>query len=430
MELRSHPLRQRLNDEVHTRPPIPLEAPALVSFMAFTRAEHTLAEEKAHLGRLYERLGLPVAPNEEAAHLIIDCGDFRLKWELHGEFSTYTFFAQPRATPRSGETALDVVPQAWIQNIPGQIISASHIELLAKGSSSPTEILWHLGSDSTDTQIVSQIAGQAAWLFTDFRIHEGFSRFTVVDDSMGKLRTGRIIQRLLEIETYRIMALLAFPVAKSVGKLLNRAEADLAQLIDRMVSAANPNDERAVLTDLTKLAAEVEHSVASTNFRFGAAAAYYRLVQQRVLELKETRVSGYPTIKGFMERRLAPALNTCAAISSRQEDLSARIARTSQLLRTRVDMELERQNQELLGQMNRRAKLQLRLQETVEGLSVVVLTYYGSQLVQYLAKGSKELHHLNTDVITAVSIPLIAGLIAWGTHRMRKKLAAEEGDAH
>lgn len=430
MELRSHPLRQRLNDEVHTRPPIPLEAPALVSFMAFTRAEHTLAEEKAHLGRLYERLGLPVAPNEEAAHLIIDCGDFRLKWELHGEFSTYTFFAQPRATPRSGETALDVVPQAWIQNIPGQIISASHIELLAKGSSSPTEILWHLGSDSTDTQIVSQIAGQAAWLFTDFRIHEGFSRFTVVDDSMGKLRTGRIIQRLLEIETYRIMALLAFPVAKSVGKLLNRAEADLAQLIDRMVSAANPNDERAVLTDLTKLAAEVEHSVASTNFRFGAAAAYYRLVQQRVLELKETRVSGYPTIKGFMERRLAPALNTCAAISSRQEDLSARIARTSQLLRTRVDMERERQNQELLGQMNRRAKLQLRLQETVEGLSVVVLTYYGSQLVQYLAKGSKELHHLNTDVITAVSIPLIAGLIAWGTHRMRKKLAAEEGDAH
>ena len=62
-----------------------------------------------------------------------------------------------------------------------------------------------------------------------------------------------------------------------------------------------------------------------------AAAAYYRLVQQRVSELKETRVSGYPTIKGFMERRLAPALNTCAAISSRQEDLSARIARNTQL---------------------------------------------------------------------------------------------------
>ena len=430
LELRTHPLRQRLNDEVHTRPPIPLEAPALISFIAFTREQHDLDAERAHIGRLYERLGLPVEPSAEAAHLIIDCGSFRLKWELHGEFSSYTFFTAPKMAPGSGETALDVVPADWVQGIPGQVIAASHIELLAAGSVSPEDMIRQLTVKGGDSHIISLIAGQAAWLFTDLRIHQGFSRFTVIDESMGKLRTGRIIQRLLEIETYRIMALLAFPVARTVGKLLNRTEADLARLIDRMVQAARPQDERAVLADLTQLAAEVEHSVASTNFRFGAAAAYYRLVQQRIGELKETRVSGYPTIKGFMERRLAPALNTCAAISSRQEDLSARIARTSQLLRTRVDVELEGQNQELLTQMNRRAKLQLRLQETVEGLSVVVLTYYGSQLVQYLAKGSKELHHLNTDVITAVSIPIIAGLVAWGTHRMRRKLAAEEGSAH
>jgi len=123
-------------------------------------------------------------------------------------------------------------------------------------------------------------------------------------------------------------------------------------------------------------------------------------------------------------------MNTCEAIARRQEELSARVARNSQLLRTRVDIELERQNQELLGQMNRRAKLQLHLQEAVEGLSVVVLTYYGSQLVQYLAKGTKDLHHLNTDLITAASIPIIAGLVAWGTRRMRKKLAAEDAGAH
>jgi uncharacterized membrane-anchored protein len=123
-------------------------------------------------------------------------------------------------------------------------------------------------------------------------------------------------------------------------------------------------------------------------------------------------------------------MNTCAAMSRRQDDLSGRVARNSQLLRTRVDIELERQNQELLAQMNRRARLQLRLQETVEGLSVVVLTYYGSQLVQYLAKGSKDLHHLSSDVVTAVSIPVIATLVAWSLRRMRKKLAAEEDAAH
>jgi len=429
VELRTHPLRQRLNDEVHTRPPIPLEAPALVSFLAFIRDDTAPLGERAHIGQLYESMGLPVEPSAEAAHLIIDGGAFRLKWEQHGEFSTYTFFTQPKLAPQSGETALDAVPAEWVQNIPGQIIAATHLELLAAGSVSPEEMIAGLANQG-DTNIISLIAGQAAWIFTDFRIHQGFSRFTVLDESMGKLRTGRIIQRILEIETYRVMALLAFPVAKTVSKFLNSAEAELATLIDRMVSATSPLDERTVLADLTRLAAEVEHSVASTNFRFGASAAYYRLVQQRIADLKETRVSGYPTIKGFMERRLAPALNTCAAISSRQEDLSARIARTSQLLRTRVDIELERQNQEVLAQMNRRAKLQLRLQEMVEGLSVVVLTYYGSQLVQYLAKGTKELHHLNTDVITAISIPVIAGVVAWGTHRMRKTLAAEEGEAH
>jgi uncharacterized membrane-anchored protein len=148
---------------------------------------------------------------------------------------------------------------------------------------------------------------------------------------------------------------------------------------------------------------------------------------QRIEELRETRISGLPTFYEFMQRRLQPAMNTCAAISSRQEELSGRVARNSQLLRTRVDIELERQNQELLAQMNQRARLQLRLQETVEGLSVVVLTYYGSQLVQYLAKGTKDLHHLSPDILTAISIPVIAGLVAWATRRMRRKLAAEAG---
>ncbi|MFZ2266859.1 MAG: DUF3422 domain-containing protein [Azonexus sp.] len=428
-DLAQHPLRQHLNDEVHTRPPIPLEAPVLISFLSFIREADGQAAERSHIGRLYAHLGLAGEARPDAAHLIIDGPGFRLKWEQHGEFSTYTFFTAPKQAPRSGETALDMAPADWVKEIPGQVIAATHLELLAAGTVSPQEIIADLNTGG-DTHIISLIAGQAAWIFTDFRIHQGFSRFTVLDESMGRLRTGRIIQRVLEIETYRVMALLAFPVAKSVGKFLNRAEGELATLIDRMVSATSPLDERTVLADLTRLAAEVEHSVASTNFRFGASAAYYRLVQQRIVDLQETRVSGYPTIKGFMERRLAPALNTCAAISARQEDLSARIARTSQLLRTRVDIELERQNQEVLAQMNRRAKLQLRLQETVEGLSVVVLTYYGSQLVQYLAKGTKELHHLNTDAITAISIPVIAGVVAWGTQRMRKTLAAEEGEAH
>jgi uncharacterized membrane-anchored protein len=237
-----------------------------------------------------------------------------------------------------------------------------------------------------------------------------------------------MVQRLVEIETYRVMALLAFPVAKEVGRLLSRAEDELADLMDGLGQARNTEDDRAMLGRLTRLAAEVERSVARTTFRFGAAAAYYRLVQQRVDELRETRLGGFPTIREFMERRLAPAIATCATIARRQEDLSGRIARNSQLLRTRVDIELERQNQELLAQMNRRAKIQLHLQETVEGLSVVAITYYASQLVNYVAKGAKDyIAPATPEVITAVSIPVIAGLVFMGLRRMRKLLSKEEG---
>jgi uncharacterized membrane-anchored protein len=187
-----------------------------------------------------------------------------------------------------------------------------------------------------------------------------------------------------------------------------------------------------VLVRLSRLAAEVERSVARTTFRFGAAGAYYRLVRQRIDDLREQRLPGFSPIGEFMDRRLVPAIDTCTSIARRQDDISGRIARNSQLLRTRVDIEIERQNQELLAQMNRRAKIQLHLQETVEGLSVVAITYYASQLVNYVAKGAKDfIAPATPEVLTALSIPVIAGLVFMGLRRMRKLLSKEEGgDAH
>lgn len=420
---KSHPLRDDLIAELHARPPLPLVAPAMVSYLAFLHAENSREREAEHLARLGVRLGQTLDART-AHHLVVDGGAFVLKWERHNEFSSYTF-----STGRiSGGNALEPVSAEWLGEIPGQLIAATHIKVVDAESSDPEHLLEE-GQEKGPLTVSSHVGGGAATVQTDFQLHDGFTCFTLIDQSLGPQRTGRTVQRLLEIEIYRVMALLAFPVAKEVGRLLNRAEGDLARLIDRMGVAQSPEDERSVLTDLTHLAGEIEHSVASTTFRFGASAAYYRLVQQRVAELKEARVSGLPTIKGFMQRRLAPALATCETIASRQADLSARIARTSQLLRTRVDLELERQNQELLTQMNRRARLQLRLQETVEGLSVVAITYYASQLVQYVSKGVKPLlPWISSDVVTAVSIPLIAGFVALGLRRMRRELAHEAGE--
>jgi uncharacterized membrane-anchored protein len=207
-----------------------------------------------------------------------------------------------------------------------------------------------------------------------------------------------------------------------VSAELSLWEKRLAQLMHDLGEANTIENERVLLQRLTQLAAEVERSVADSNFRFGAAAAYYRLVQQRSEDLREQRLSGYSTLKGFLERRLAPAMNTCAAVHRRQEELSARIARNSQLLRTRVDLKLQEQNQQLLDEMNRRARLQLRLQEAAEHFSVVAITYYGSQLVQYLAKGAKGWLPASPELITAIAIPVIAAAAAYSIHRLRQRL--------
>jgi len=429
-ELTEHPLRQRLNNEFHARPPVPLAGATLVSHLVFKHnaAKAQLARE--NLSKLCQA-HVCNAIDSSDAHLMIETGAFRMRWELHTEFSSYTFFRPltEGETLDEDATAFDAVHPDWLKGIPGKLIVATQVELRSTSEVDPQSILAGLTPNGR-TMVAARVADNAAWIFTDFKIDNGFSRFLVLNEGLTQRQAGRTVQRLVEIETYRMMALLGLPIAKEVGRWLYDGETRLAELMDRIGVASTPEDERDILAALSKLAAEVEHSVARTTFRFGAARAYHGLVMQRIGELRETRISGLPTFQEFMQRRLQPGMNTCEAIARRQEELSARVARNSQLLRTRVDIELERQNQELLAQMNKRAKLQLHLQEAVEGLSVVVLTYYGSQLVQYLAKASKDLHHLNTDVVTGISIPVIAGLVAWATRRVHKKLATEDGEAH
>jgi uncharacterized membrane-anchored protein len=429
--LEDHPLRERLNSEFHARLPIPLVSPLIVSHLVFKHEGLSVQDERDNLTRLCQSSVCQSIESSDT-HLMLDAGSYRLRWELHTEFSSYTFF-RPLAVgePHNlDSTALDAILPEWLAAIPGQLIVATHVELRSTAEMSPESVT--AGFPSTGRQMVAvQVADGAAWVFTDFMFDNGFSRFLVLDASMTQRQAGRAVQRLVEIETYRLMALLGLPVAKEVGRWLSGAEKQLAELMDHIGQARTPDDERAVLARLSTLAAEVEHSVARTTFRFGASRAYYSLVMQRIEDLRELRVSGFPTLNEFMQRRLLPAMDTCAAMARRQDDLSGRVARNSQLLRTRVDIELERQNQELLAQMNNRAKLQLRLQETVEGLSVVAITYYGSQLVHYLAKGAKYwLSGLSPEMATAVAIPLIALLSLFGLKRMRKALAQEEASGH
>jgi uncharacterized membrane-anchored protein len=185
--------------------------------------------------------------------------------------------------------------------------------------------------------------------------------------------------------------------------------------------------ERQLLAELTALAAEIESVAADTASRFDASTAYYQVVRQRLEELRQQRIQGLQTLTEFLDARLAPAVATCTATGQRQQSLAERAARLTALLRARVEVELQQQNRGLLDSMDRRAKLQLRLQETVEGLSVVAIGYYGVGLIGYLLKGlAASGWPVNPTLGIGIAVPLVVGAAWFGLTRTKRRLHREE----
>jgi len=421
--LQVHEQRITVAGELHARPFERMRSPASLSHLAMLggSAEH----DRAHVAELCLRLEqTPPAPG--ATHHSVELGAFRLRWERHTEFSTYTcIVTQPAADPRApfAHQPLERVPREWLQTLPGQVVAAVHLvlEQAARGERDAGELFEFFG---TENVAGSRVADGGALVFTDFRLHhDGFARILIQVNGLTPRRCGRMVQRVLEIETYRLMALLAFPVARETSTRLGSIEDQLQVLSARLAGDADLEDEQVLLTRLSVLAGELEGISAANSFRLSAARAYHALVDNRLLNLREERLPDLQTLGEFMERRFNPAMRTCESVRIRQDHLSARLSRATELLRTRVDVALEGQNRDLLASMNRRTDLQLRLQQTVEGLSVVVLTYYGTGLVSYVSKGLEAAGlSINTPLTVAASVPLIALSVWFGLSHMRRRI--------
>lgn len=415
-----HPQRRALNDEVHARPPDKLEAPVRLSYLVLV-GSGSRADDIQTLGKLIEGTGAP-KPGPDANHYSADLGSHRIKWERHTEFCRYTFYAQGVEKKPFSEPAISRVPQSWLQNLKGQTIAAIHANVV-RGTRAPDPVKTADTYFNGNTIIGSTLSGGAGRAYTDFRIHaDGFGRLLVCDHHMTPRQSGRLVQRLFEIDTYRMMALLALPVARGLSPILASAEKELLEVMSAMETAGE-SEEPLLLDRLTRLEASVERQYTNNQYRFTAANAYYDLVQQRIEELREERIEGFQTFREFNDRRFLPAIATCRAVSARQGALSERIAHATVLLSTRVSVSREKQNQTILQSMDRRANLQLRLQQTVEGLSVAAITYYIVGLVYYAAKGL--LPHGGTvspETVAAISIPVALAAVALGLHRFRKSL--------
>jgi uncharacterized membrane-anchored protein len=413
-----HDQRGRLLAEAHARPSTPITVPALVTRIAALSGQDAVDADRQHMADLCARLGRE-GPNKGMRWWALETETWQLRWERHSEFSSWTVSREPQGGLE--ESALDALPAEWVAAIPGPVLVLTTLRL-RRGHHAHAE-----PADRHDA-IGARLLDGAATLLTDLKPDaRGMTRFEVVMHDDDPVLAGRLVLMLLEIETYRMMALLAFPVAGEAAAQVKTLEAEVGELAARIADNLGVEDDRALLTRLVALSGQMEALSASTNFRFGAGNAYYEIVLGRIASLRETPIPGMQTIGQFMDRRLGPAMRTCASVAERERALIARIARAGQMINTRIELVTQAINADLLNSMNRRTLAQLRLQQTVEGLSVVAISYYAFSLLLYPLKA---LEHAWPRFDPVLASGLIAPAVVVGVWALLARVRKRLGEDH
>ncbi|TVM07841.1 MAG: DUF3422 domain-containing protein [Halomonas sp.] len=408
-----HPQHASLHNELHARPSIYFDGPANLHHFAFLQEN---GDRSALLNQLSDVIGQPMASS--AAQQILQCGDITLKWEQHTEFFTLTV-----KHPARTDGPLWPSPPALLENFleenANTIVSATVLRV--EDSHQWAGSIEHYGFNYPSG---SRVGSGDATVWSDFQLtNDSTNRLLLINHGLDRFRLGRMARRLFDIETYRIMAMLALPVAKNLSRELEEYEASLNRLSTQHAENQQANPEP-LLKELTGLSAQLERCGAQTRKRFSATDAYSRIVLARVDELREERVGNYPRLGMFILRRFQPAVRYCTAMNQRLDNLAASAARLNDLLRTRTQVEIEAQNSAILSSMSERAESQLKIQKAVEGLSIIVISYY---LFSLFKLGLQSLTALGYDIppttAAMVLVPLatfILGGLTWHIWRVKQ----------
>ena len=424
MPIADHDLRYRLANELHARPFPILSAPCRAVFLAVKQPSDAASRDRdadlAHLTNLLDRYGA-AHPQPGATHYSGEIGKHAIKWESHTEFVTYTVFLSGYAQRPFDPADFDVFPKDWLDKAPGVRMTSAmiHVEPRPEDDQIAAKVDdWFV----PESLAVSEVLDGEVVIAGDFRIDTaGHSRFAAfVRNDTGERRIGRVVQRLCEIETYKTMSMLGFARVRDLGPRMSGIDAELSELMVQMTSGDDPSEM--TLGGLLRVSAELEALSAQSSFRFGATGAYEAIVGQRIEVLREKRFRGRQSFAEFMMRRYDPAMRTVKASERRLEAMADRAIRAGDLLRTRVEVERSAQNQKLLESMDKRADMQLRLQETVEGLSVVAISYYAVSLAGYLLYPLAEVIGLSKGMLLAmVTLPVV--VMVWlAIRRIRARM--------
>lgn len=420
--MKFHPERDSLTLELHARPIRPLRAPTRISHMAFGTGEHGGERDYADLVALCRKYG-KAEPSTDMKHFTADLGPFTVKWERHTEFSTYTFLRAESFGAPFEETVFDLIPADWKEGKFGEVLVAVHLAV-ADGAETPLDpnklSRWFDGNEV----FANAMTQERVEIYGDLRTHDdGFDRMYLRAGSLGPELLGQTVQRVLELTTYWRLSLLSLPIARESSPKLERIERGLAKIAAELADGNPDRSDESLLDPLAGLSAELETIIASSSYRYRASTAYFEIVESRLRQLGAVSLNGYIHLFDYLMRRIDPALRTCWSVQSRQEAISKRASRLSSLLRTGIELKVERQNRDLLDSMNRRAAQSLAIQRTVEGLSVVAISYYAVNLLKYLLEGMVKAHLIALDptITSAAFLPVLVIALWFSLHRLTRR---------
>lgn len=421
MSLVDHPLRQQVVGEMQLRRFPVFTVPARL--IQIVRQVEDRAAEAEMLARLWPDIDITARHAEMSVS-----DDIRLTWERHSEASTLTLIATAGSdlSPQWECAELcDLLEQ--IEAVPGAVVRASHLIILADGPDAAQAIAT---AGFAEAQLVSCFirspSGARVRLWTDFRIHaDGYGRMVVVAPEMPLPDLSRCVQQLQELGNYRNLALLGLPEARDAWQQLDRLEAEL-DLVGHALAQGQERDD-AMLATLASISAQLLSIDSRCGYRMSATAAYARIVQNRLALLNVEPIAGYQSLADFTERRFIPAIHTCATLSDRLALLNGRAAQFTALLRARIETHIENQNGQLLASMDKSARMQLRLQHLVEGLTSVAISYYLVALIAYPLKAAeKHWPAFSATLTLGLLAPAVVLVLVTAMNRARKQLVSDD----
>ena len=389
-----HPARAIALGELHARPALRLPDSALALRYVFTFDAAYANSDHVLIAQLCQDNGVE-PPEAGARALQFNSGPLEIRWERHNEFVTYTFILAEGADT----SPLDRIRSKLISGQPGPLAACLRLYVRRLPQGSP---LIGMGG-YTCASLVSQ--GRAT-LETNFTVNdEGILDLVLTCRGLSGVETGGLAQWALEFEQYRMLALIALPIARRVGSVVRDTEIQLASVTRKLAGQWIGDSTEAIYLELTDLAGKIEAEITASTYRFAAAQAYGAIVDDRLVRLDEQSLDERPTVGSFLSARFSPALRTYESMQAALQDL-----------------QLSRQNNDLLQALNRRTRQQIRLQQTVEGLSIAAVSYYVLGLIGYFLDGMKEAGYLPIDpaIVTAAFVPLVILALALAVRRIRK----------